>query len=354
MSQGVGVVKESMVNWVGADVSKKTFDVALVTPGQHFPATALRELPVAAFARTQEGVAKCITWIERCAAGPLESVRIVMESTGKYSQELATWFVEQCPALAPAIVNPARTCAFIKSMGLRNKTDKLEARALAFYGLERRPKPYVPVPPAWTQLRELSRYRDSLVRIQVAQENQAEEVSACLAVNRLQAKRIRQTKLDIKVVEGKMRKVVADAAPLKRDVALLESIYGVGMLTAMVIVAELGDLRRFRRARQLTAFAGLSPQLKQSGTSIEGKAHLCKQGNPRVRQALYLAAMSLIRKRSHLQAMFQRLVGQGKQRMVALGAVMRKMLTVMRVILISGKPFEPSYVRAKTSELSCG
>lgn len=72
------------------------------------------------------------------------SVRVVMESTGKYSMELSAWLVGKRASLATAIANAAMTANFIKSLGIRNKTDRMEARALAYYGVERRPAPYEP------------------------------------------------------------------------------------------------------------------------------------------------------------------------------------------------------------------
>ena len=114
-------------------------------------------------------------------------------------------------------------------------------------------------------------------------------------------------------------------------------------MTAVTVRTELGDLRRFERARQLTAFAGMSPRIVESGTSIAGKPHLCKQGNRRVRHALYMAAMTAIRGQNDLQRCYQRLVAKGKSHMSALGAIMRKMLCLLRALLISGKPYQPVY-----------
>ena len=103
---------------------------------------------------------------------------------------------------------------------------------------------------------------------------------------------------------------------------------------APTILAEIGDLRRFGRARQLTAYAGVSPRVVQSGTSVRGKTRMCKRGNKRVRQALYLSAMATLntKKPNTLSEMQHRLCNDGKQGKEALGAAMRKQLTVMRAI----------------------
>ena len=152
------------VHWVGLDVSKVTFDAALVRMGQKFPSTRLCDVPARSFERNCHGVECFLGWLSALTQNDAEQsrVRVAMEATGKYSIELAVWLLDQQPSLQPAIVCPSHTAAFIKSLGLRNKTDRLEARALAFYGVEREPVPYEPPTPELAELQALSRYRDTL------------------------------------------------------------------------------------------------------------------------------------------------------------------------------------------------
>ncbi len=328
------------LHWVGADVAKHTFDAALVRCDRHYPETALREIPARTFSRTFQGVERFIDWLDEHGVDH-EDVRVVMEATGKYSVELAVWMIAQRPTLSPAIANPQQTSAFITSMGLRNKTDRLEARALGFYGVERRPLAYEAPTPECKELRALSRYRDSLVRQRTALKNQRNELDDSTFVQKNQTKRLRLLTGDITRVEDEMKALVNQHQALKRDIELLTSIYSIAFINATTILAELGDLRRFPLARQLTAFAGMSPRHHQSGTSIHGRSRLCKQGNPRIRQCLYLAAMTAIRGQNQFRHTYQRLLTEGKPRMVALGAIMRKLLILMRAILISGKPYKP-------------
>lgn len=328
--------------WAGVDVSKEVFDVAVAAPDWK---GTLADLPARVFSRTPEGVDECIAWLDTLTEGAPEgaAVRCVMEATGRYSVELAAWMMEGRPGLAPAIEPPRQTAAFITSMGLRNVTDKLAARCLAVYGLERRPKPYEPPSPEELELREVCRYRDSLVCERTAVKNQAGETTTSAFVERNRQKRLRLLDADIERTETEMRHLVNQGALLNRDVALLGGIYGVGFLTAVVIRTELGDLRRFDKARQLSAFAGLSPSIHQSGTSVCKKTRMCKRGNPRVRQALYLSSMVAIQGHNDLQRTYAQLLNNGKTPMAALGAVMRKLLTVMRAVLISERPYQPDW-----------
>lgn len=340
MNQQYNRNKEMPSHWVGADVAKKTFDAGLVRRGQHYPDTSLRAIPAKTFERSQKGVEAFLRWLDAQEMDG-EKVRVVMEATGEYSTELAAWLLERHPALAPAIANPRHTSAFIKSMGVRNKTDRLEARALGFYGVERTPVAYEIPSPEHAELRELSRYRDALVRQRTRMKNQMKETGNSAFVKKNQAKRLRLLKDDIERVEKEMKRLVEAHPDLKRDVELLTSIYSVAFINATTILAELGDLRRFTLARQLTAFAGMSPRHHQSGSSIHGRSRLCKQGNPRVRQCLYLSAMAAIGGNNNFRTLYRKLIAQGKPKMVALGAVMRKLLTIMRAILIHNTPYQP-------------
>ena len=326
------------IHWVGVDVAKKTFDAALVFHGQKWPATDLETVPVHTFARTATGVGEFLDWLDAQAQG--SEVRAVMEATGNYSTELAVWMMQRRPCLAPAIAPPHQTAAFIKSMGLRNKTDKIEARALGFYGMERQPVAYQPLSKEEASLRDLVRYRRFLVEEQTAYKNRTQEPFSEPLVLQMEKKRMAQLAKDIKRVEKEMRQLVDGHEELKRDIELMSSIYGVSFIISTIIRAELGDLRRFQKARQLSAYAGISPSYRRSGTSIHGRPHMNKQGNPHVRQALFLAAMTVIRGDNELSAEYARLLENKHSKMSALGAIMRKVLVLMRAILISGTPYD--------------
>lgn len=327
--------------WLGADVSKKTFDVGLLRAQQHPGCTPVREVMAESFARTAAGARECIRWAHRNCPDAT-SIRLVMEATGDYSTELAKWFSAEEPALGPAIVNPARTKAFIDSLGLRTKTDRSDARALAIYGAQRRPAAYEPLDKDRLQLRSLSRYRDTLVGEKVAVGNREEHESANALVRKLQKQDLALKKRRIIKVGAEMQKVIKASPNLSRDYKLLLTIDGVGPLTAALILAEVGDLRRFNRARQLSAFIGLSPRHRDSGTSVHARPRICKQGNPRVRAGLYMAAMAAVKMPGKLREHYQRLIAAGKAPKSALCAVMRKLLVVMRAVIISETPYEPT------------
>ena len=228
--------------WVGLDVSKKTFDAAWLSVELSAPAADLARLPAQAFARTPEGVQAFLRWVDMRRGDEEVPVRCVMEATGRYSVELALWMLERRPSVAPAIAPPRQTSAFINSLGVRNITDKLAARALAVYGRERQPRPYQAPTPEEQALREVSRHRDALVRQRTMVKNQLGETSTNAFVRKSQRKHLRWLDGEIKRTEAEMKRVVDSAPELKGDVEIYDKVYGVGFLSAVVIRAELGDL----------------------------------------------------------------------------------------------------------------
>ena len=122
----------------------------------------------------------------------------------------------------------------------------------------------------------------------------------------------------------------------------MTSIPGIAETSAAAILAELGDVAQFTRARQVAAFAGLVPKIRHSGSSVRGRATLSKRGSPRLRHALYFPAMTALRFNPLVRALRDRLRERGKAKMSILGAAMRKLLHIIFGVLRSGKPFDPN------------
>ena len=313
--------------WAGIDLAKATFEAAI------WGHEEFRGMRVHSFPRHNDGARALLAWL-RENAGPNVHIALVMEATATFAEELATWLLDLDPGLNIAIVNPVQTSAFLRSLGLRNKTDDLDAKALAQYGTERKPVPWEKPTPEMAILKDLVRVRLDLVhaRTSMALRLKDHERVSKLATKAM-AKVIRALDAQSKALEVEIRKHLRAHEALAKQADRMDSVVGVGLITAVTVMAELGDLRRFARSRQLTAFAGMSPRRKESGTSVHGKPRLCKQGSTRVRAALYLAASAAVRFNPDMKAFYDRLLAQGKVRRVALAAVMRKLLVLMRAVV---------------------
>jgi len=350
--------------WIGIDIAAKTVDAAIDrarVPGGAEP-EPFAALPTATFVRSQEGVREMIDWANRRIAeripgqaqghdraaaknahpAPTVAIRTVMEATGRYGEELADWLAAENAALVPAVINPARASEFRRSLDPRHKRDATDARALARYGAQRAPAPLDPPEPWRRQLRDLSRYRETLAVQLGAARNRAKQQWASPFIAREIAREIERLERAVERVEKQMRRLIGQHTGLDLDVRRLDTIFGVGWLTAATVLAELGDLRRFRCPRQLTSFAGLAPRERTSGTSVRGRASISKIGNPHVRRILGIVAQVVARGRHALGEWYRLRVASGKNARQLLTALARKTLVTMRAVLVAERDWTPA------------
>ena len=121
----------------------------------------------------------------------------------------------------------------------------------------------------------------------------------------------------------------------------LHTIPGIGMIGAATILAEIGDINRFKSSSALVAFAGIDPTVRQSGEFSSTHNHMSKRGSPYLRHAIFLAATTCSFHNSPLNAYYKKKRDQGKHHLTATGAVARKLTTVIYAVLRDGKPYEP-------------
>ena len=121
----------------------------------------------------------------------------------------------------------------------------------------------------------------------------------------------------------------------------LHTIPGIGMIAAATILAEIGDINRFKSSSALVAFAGIDPTVRQSGEFSSTHNHMSKRGSPYLRHAIFLAATTCSFHNSPLNTYYKKKRDQGKHHLTATGAVARKLTTVIYAVLRDSKPYEP-------------
>lgn len=331
--------------WLGLDVSKDWFDASYVRPGTTFEEFA--SIPHRRFSRDPGGVRRFLAWVKEYS--DQTPARALMEVTGNYSLELFSWIVKKRADLEPAIVNPKQAKHFLKSLGLRNKTDQVDCRALGLMGQERRPKPYQELPPEYREIRDLMRQRRHLVdtRTQEKQRLYEQQRNGFASVRRILKSDILHFEKVLKRIEKSIEKILDASPALRKDLALLQTIPGVAWVTALTVLGELGDLRRYNRSRQVSALSGLCPRNNISGTSVN-YSHIDRNGSPYLRAALYMAAMSAAntRQENTLVRNYQRLLDNGKAKQQATVAVARKIVVIMRALLIHEQPYKRDFQTA--------
>lgn len=324
---------------VGIDIAKLKFDVCCLNLQGARPQHGT-------FTSDDEGHARFIKWVDRVAGG--QSVHFCMEETGIYGRALATFLHQSGHRVS--LVNPALIKSFGASLNVRTKTDSVDAQLIAHYTAERVPPPWKPLEPQHQALRAAARRRQQLMEMLIAESNHL-EACLCPAVRSSIEVQIAHLKSLITAEDERMAAIIAGDALLARAAQLLRTIPGIGRISAQRLLAELPPLDGFESARQLCAYAGLTPRQHESGKSVHGRSRLCKQGRSGLRATLFMPAMSLLTTRSGpLKEFADRLLKSGKEKLCVIGALTRKLMSLAFAILRSGTPCDPGYRNPATRQ----
>ena len=325
--------------WAGFDVGKTSFSAALDAASGN-GVEKLTLLPCREFKRTPEGVEQFFCWArERFAE---HDIRIVMETTGCYSQHLTDWINRLHPEVGVTIENARNIHAFIQSLNLPHKTDKLDAQAIARFGTERRPKPTRRPSPTILTLRELSRERTALIEARVELQNRGDTLTSPL-VRRINGQTLATLTTQIKKIDKEIKALVVQDEELLSEVHIMTTMPGVSFISAYSILAEIGSLKQYS-AKELSSLSGLAPRIIESGSSVHS-SYLSRRSSGRLRQILYLDSLRGLPKIPALQEVYQRLVAKGKKRMTARCACMRKMLLMLRSMVVHKTSFDENFVK---------
>ena len=292
---------------VGIDVAQRRLDVAVHPTGA---AWTVR--------RTRGGLHRLR---DRLAA--LQPTRVVLEASGGYERAVVTALAD----LPVVVVNPRQVRDFARAHGTLAKTDQLDARVLARFAAEVRPPRRPPLSKAERRLQTLARRRPQLVTARVTEQQQRRHLApdelagsdALLAV---------LTRL-IQQADRALAAVVQAEPTLRRRAVWLQSIPGIGPVTAATLLAELPELGTCSR-QQVAALVGVAPFNRDSG-AWRGRRRIWG-GRARVRAVLYMAALTAVRSNPRLRACYQRLLAAGKPPKVALTACMRKLLVICNAL----------------------
>lgn len=312
---------------LGIDVSKRSFDVALLRS---------EKFKHKKFSNDVAGFSELGRWLVR---HKVEQLHACMESTSRYGEALALYLHDA--GFGVSIVNPARIKGFALSELLRTKTDKSDASLIARFCLAMKPGLWVPEAKEIRLLHDLVKRYDSLLEMHQQELNRLDGSSAELHSD-LKA---HIAWLDKAIAETKKRIAthIDNHPDLKHKKELLESIPGIGAATISVVLSEFADISKFANAKKLAAFIGLAPKMRRSGTSVRGRSSLSKVGNGKIRKAFFMPAMVAMKYNPLLIQMRERLLEAGKPKMLIVGAAMRKLIHIIYGVLKNNRPFNPHF-----------
>ena len=316
---------------LGIDISKLKVDICLSRETGKFRHRVFPNSPA--------GFSQLSAWLSK---QKVERVHACLEATGTYGEALATYLHEAGHLVS--VVNPAVIKAYGQSRLSRTKTDKADATLIAQFCSERRPPQWQPLPAEIRELQALVRRLDSLVEMRQMEVNRL-EVAGTEAVKESLLEHLAFLDEEVAKTERLIRTHINHHRGLLEQRDLLLSIPGIGSTTAAKLLSEILDVKLYKSARQLAAFAGLVPRLHESGSSIKRRSRLSKTGAPRLRKALYFPAIVAIKHNPQITALSMRMKGRGKCPMEIIGAAMRKLVHIAYGVLKSGRPFDPEMAK---------
>lgn len=309
---------------LGLDVSKAKVHCALLLNGKS-KSKVIKNDP--------DGFKELSIWIAK--QGVVGPVHACCEATNTYHEALATALADAGHVVS--VVNPAIIKSYGESKLSRAKTDKADASLMAQFCEREKPARWVPLPVKDRLVLALVRDLNAVQNMRTSEFNRLDTAHDSVKP-RIQG-HLEFLDADIDRIKKLISAHIDDDDDLRGRRELLESIPGIGEATSAWLLAYLGDGTRFTGGKQAAAFAGLAPQLRESGTSVRGKATIAKSGHADLRRVLYMPGVTAARSKAYA-SFVGRLRSQGKPPKVIIVALMRKLLTIANAVLKSGKPFD--------------
>lgn len=323
-----------MAFFLGCDVCKTKIDMALVDETN-------RVLWQDVVANDPTILASYLLTL--ACAYPGQKIIGVVEATGRYHYPLLDAAV--AVSFECKVYNAILTKQGIKASIRGKKTDKTDAILIARMGARGEGRIYTP---------ELH----MTTKLQVRSYTKLGELKSSFKKHRDHLRAMDETimtKQVISVFQAVEEAFEAARAELYKELQSsasgdvftgLQTIPGIGPFVASCLIGEIQDMVRFKQAKQLVAYVGLDPRVRQSGHSLNSTGHLTKRGSPHARRAIFLAANIARRYDPHCKIYYEKKRSEGKSYTVANCAVARKLLLIVRAVWLSGGSYDTSFWEA--------
>src|SRR5215213_6535736 len=283
-----------------------------------------------------------------------QAVLIVMEATGTYWMRLASSLV--AAGFAVVVINPAQAHDFAKALLKRSKTDAIDAQTLAELGARLQPERWTPPPQLYAELQQRLVPRDGLVAARTQFRNQlhalVQQPVVIASVRTRLETLIASLTEEIATVEQEIAAALEQDKAWAAAAARLATISGFGTLTVAWVLTTTINFTLTATPEAAANYAGLAPQLHQSGSSVRGRPRVGHGGNAHLRRALYMATLSAVQHNPVIKVFYQRLCAAGKPRKVALCAAAHKLLRIAWAVVNTNQDFDPTYQMSSCQEVA--
>lgn len=307
--------KKSRRSWIGIDVSKQLLEVAVHQSNYHF--------------RCPNDPEKFPTLIAELIA--LRAARIVLEATGGLERPLLQAL--QAARLPVVLVNPRQVRDFAKALGQLAKTDRLDARVLAHFAAAVQPPISLVKGSEDSELDALMGRRNQVSDMLVAEKNRRGSAATETARADIDA-HIEWLQQRLKTLDKQLKDQLKRCVAWQEKDQLLQSVKGIGFVTSLALLADCPELGQLNR-HQIAKLAGVAPLNRDSGKQ-RGTRHIFA-GRAQIRSKLYMATLTAIRCNPVIKAFYEHLVARNKLKKVAIVACMRKLLTIINVMVRDNK-----------------
>jgi transposase len=328
---------------VGLDLGKDEFHACLsaIDTHQRIKIKATRK-----FVNKPAGFADLVNWVSQHTKQTSLATHYLVEATGVYYEHLGLYLHRrQCHV---CVVLPQKTACYIKALGIKTKTDKVDAQALATMACQQSLEAWQPISEATYKLRQTTRQHTQLQELKTQLGNQLHAVEAGMyaapLVRKQLQKLIEEVDKQLKSCVKEIESAVKANEEWARKVEQICAIKGVGVLTVAHVIAETNAFALFENQRQLVSYAGYDVVENQSGNRV-GKTRISKRGNSRLRRAMYMSALQVVEyEQRPFVGLYERVYGRTKIKMKGYVAVQRSLLTVIYALWKKDEKYDAAYV----------
>lgn len=269
---------------------------------------------------------------------------VVMEATGYYHYRLAQFLHKN--GVSVSVVNPLSVKRFIQMKLAKVKTDKSDAKAICEYGKMNKLPLYSALTDVHSECLQLFRLLDNYLKQRTATKNKLHGEEALGIPSRFVYHSLKRQEKhlnkEIQQLEQRLLELVKQEN--QHQLTLLKGIPGMGVKTALCLVVVTDGFNKFETASQLCSYVGITPTIRESGSSIRGRSRISKVGNKKLRNLLFLCAFSACKHNKACREIYERIVAKGKSKKLALIAVANKLLKQAFAIAKSGLPYDENFV----------
>ena len=333
---------------IGIDCAKDDF---VVSYGRNYEESGIKITATQTIKNSQKGFEKLSQFVKKVAVKD-QQVSFVMEATGVYHELLACYLYDKGYPLS--VVLPQRASAFMRTLKTKTITDKESSKGLTIMGLERKLDLWEKPDRVFMTLKQLTREREQVQESLTQIKNQLHAEKSGAWPNEKSIKRMKQLQkvysVQIKEIEKDIKEIIESNPELKSRIKHIITIPGIGMITAVTVVAETNGFNLIRNKKQLVSYAGYDVVEKTSGTSVRSKTHISHKGNRHIRKAMHMPALSSIRYNEQNKELFKRLVSKHGIKMKGVVAVQRKLLVLIYTLWKKQEDFDVNKYEGKKIE----